>query len=126
MIHTPTPWRIGAGCNPLVIETLDGSTIAELGMDWASIRDEKIVKANAALIVECVNEYETLKKLLSDTLTEVSKMADGGVLIIQEMRRLKLLNMELAGALVGVIKIADRKTDEFDRAKAALAKAGVK
>jgi DNA-binding CsgD family transcriptional regulator len=40
-----------------------------------------------------------------------------------EHDRLRDLNVELVAALKGVIRVADRATDEFDAARAAIAKA---
>ena len=40
-----------------------------------------------------------------------------------ELRRLHEVNAELVEALIGVVRVADRATVEFDAAKAALAKA---
>lgn len=40
-----------------------------------------------------------------------------------ELRRLHEVNAELVEALIGVVRVADRATVEFDAAKAAIAKA---
>jgi hypothetical protein len=40
-----------------------------------------------------------------------------------ELRRLHEVNTELMEALIGVVRVADRATVEFDAAKAAIAKA---
>jgi hypothetical protein len=40
-----------------------------------------------------------------------------------ECARLRSINAELLAALKGVLAVADRKTDEFDAARAAIARA---
>jgi hypothetical protein len=46
-----------------------------------------------------------------------------GKQVATELRRLHEVNAELVGALIGVVRVADRATVEFDAAKAAIRKA---
>lgn len=58
-------------------------------------------------------------------LAEILQSEPGAVAdaAAEELRRLHSVNAELVEALKGVIRVADRKTDEFDAARAAIKKA---
>lgn len=65
--HTPTPWIIEEGNSintQFVIEDDNGYCIATVGPEWSSIRNRKIVKANAELITKaCSNHYQLVAEL---------------------------------------------------------------
>jgi hypothetical protein len=68
---------------------------------------------------------------MNDKQPEALRLADEfeatksymGAKAAAELRRLHEVNAELVEALIGVVRVADRATVEFDAAKAALAKA---
>lgn len=60
----------------------------------------------------------------SDVATVIAETCVGDQLAIQEANaRLIAASPELLAALQGVLRVADRATDEFDAARAAIAKA---
>lgn len=98
--HTPLPYKVGRikGENLTTIWRNDPDQSEDTNTGWALIgRDIK--QEDAAFIVRACNEFYTNKEII----------------------------VELLESLEGVISVSNRKTNEYDRAHAAIAKAkGVK
>lgn len=115
---TPRPWYAGhladdnhsCNCQSILAENGkmggvgqvfvdNGKPVSEGGNDAPSLEE---AKANLALIVHCVNNFEALAA---------------------ENERLRESNAELLVALKGVVALSDRKHDAWNKAHIAIARA---
>jgi hypothetical protein len=129
--HTKEPWfvnedgiiRVG---KPNVNDYIDPIPIASAWREGAFSDGEETEESqdNARRIVACVNACAGLDTEALDSrfgiAAEMWGLADKRLARVQELVGQR---DELLAALKGVVKVADRQTDEFNAARAAIAKA---
>ena len=83
--HTPTPWKINEEQDLLVLN-YDSSIVASADSKWFTDNE---AKANAARIVQCVNEYDGLIETIATLRAEKAELIQAlrGMLdIVKESR----------------------------------------
>ena len=70
--HTPTPWKINEEQDLLVLN-YDSSIVASADSKWFTDNE---AKANAARIVQCVNEYDGLIETIATLRAEKAELIE--------------------------------------------------
>ena len=131
--HTPGPWTAllfapDAEYMSVGVQDADGNIIAQALNPRIAHEDTFLaeMESNARLIAaapETATERDGLKMQI-ETMQHIASHRENQFAETRAERdKLRQINAELLAALKAVVAIADRKTDEFDRARAAIAKA---
>lgn len=128
--HTPEPWSY-SGLE--IIGSYADDDVRKIANLSSTVGKFEIEKANARRIVACVN---ACKGLSNEDLENGALFSAAGIELFGENNEIKILSAQVAAlisqrdkmlsALKGVVRVADRDTDEFNAARAAIASAEVK